>query len=74
MNKLISLYEFLSPKFQNVFLEYKVNPIPRFFRHQTETNSLPQPFSALYEIINGNREKYKELNNFKNRIALIYYG
>lgn len=75
MNKLISLYKFLSPKFQNVFLEYKVNPNPRFFRHQTETNSLPQPFSALYEIINGNREKYKELLAFflsqKDKIQLF---
>ena len=64
MNKLLSLYKFLSPKFQTIFLEYKVNSIPRFIKNPTAKDSRPQPFSALYEIINGYRDNYKDLLTF----------
>ncbi len=64
MNKLLSLYKFLSPKFQTIFLEYRVNSIPRFIKNPTAKNSRPQPFSALYEIINGYRDNYKDLLTF----------
>lgn len=54
-----SLYRFLSPKFQNVFLEYKVNFKPRYGHGSGEAH---QP---LYSIINKNREVYKKfLNEF----------
>jgi hypothetical protein len=54
MNKKIkSLYHFLSPKFQSVHLDYRVNPKPKL------TTGNPT-FSALYEIIDGNRALYKE--------------
>lgn len=51
--KIKSLYRFLSPKFQSVHLDYRVNPKPRL------TTGNPT-FSALYEIIDGNRALYKE--------------
>src|SRR4030065_193158 len=47
------IYRFLSPKYQNLFLEYKVNFKPRF------GNGLP-PHSLLYEIINSNRKVYSD--------------
>jgi hypothetical protein len=48
------IYRFLSPKFQNLFLEYKVTFKPRY------GNGLP-PHSDLYSIIDSKRVKYKEL-------------
>ena len=73
MNKLISLYKFLSPKFQNVFLEYKVKTKPRFTPNSPTT--IPQPFTALNDIINGYREDYQKLLSFfltqKDSIQLI---
>jgi len=51
---LKSLYRFLSPKFQNVFLEYKVDFKPRFGHGKNEAH--PQ----LYGIINSCREDYKQ--------------
>ena len=53
---LKQIYKFLSPKFQNLFLEYKVNFKPRYGHGKP-------PHQDLYEIINANREKYKELIN-----------
>ncbi len=53
MKKIKSLYHFLSPKFQTVHLEYRVNPKPRL-------SSGNQTCSALYEIINENRALYEE--------------
>jgi len=55
------LYKFLSPKYQNLFLEYKVDFKPRYGHGKT-------PHNELYKIINLNREKYKELINK----ALLY--
>lgn len=43
----------MSPKFQSVHLDYRVNPKPKL------TTGNPT-FSALYEIIDGNRALYKE--------------
>lgn len=54
MKKLKSIYRFLSPKFQSVHLEYKVDPKPRY-GHGKPAHPL------LYEIINKNRNDYKEL-------------
>ena len=49
---LKQLYRFLHPRFQNLFLEYKVNLKPRF------GHGLPA-HPELYEIINSNRQLYK---------------
>lgn len=48
------MYRFLNPKFQNLFMEYKVNFKPRY------GHGLP-PHKDLYSIINSNREDYKKL-------------
>ena len=48
-----TLYRFLSPRFQSVFLDYKVVFKPRF--EPQKKNPHPQ----LFEIINANREDYK---------------
>lgn len=53
---LKSFYHFLSPKHQNLFLEYKVSFKPRY------GNGLP-PHSELFSIINSNRDDYKVLLN-----------
>jgi hypothetical protein len=50
------IYKFLSPKHQNLFLEYKVSFKPRY------GNSLP-PHTELYSIINSNRDDYKVILN-----------
>lgn len=53
-----SLYRFLSPKFQTIHLDYKVNPVPRYGWGKPA-------HSMLYEIINANRDIYKSyLNDF----------
>jgi hypothetical protein len=46
------LYRFLNPKFQNLFLEYKVNFKPRYGHGKP-------PHKSLYEIIDQNKETYK---------------
>lgn len=51
---LKALYRFASPKFQTVFLDYKVTMIPRF------GHGLP-PHQGLYKIINEERESYRAL-------------
>ncbi|MBS1647511.1 MAG: class I SAM-dependent methyltransferase [Bacteroidetes bacterium] len=51
IHKIKAAYKFFSPKFQNVFLEYKVQPKPRHHN---------KPHSLLYEIINANRDLYKK--------------
>jgi hypothetical protein len=50
---ITEVYKFISPKFQNLFLEYKVNFKPRY------GNGLP-PHSLLFEIINSKREVYSD--------------
>lgn len=54
--KIKETYKFLSPKFQNVFLEYKVNVQPRFGHGKP-------PHPKLYEIVNNYREDYKDFLN-----------
>lgn len=48
------IYRFLSPKFQNLFLDYKVDFKPRYGHGAA-------PHTELYRIINSNRDAYKEL-------------
>lgn len=55
------IYRFLSPKFQNIFLDYKVDSKPRY-GHGLKAHS------KLYDIINQNRDEYKILLNK----ALLY--
>lgn len=51
---LKELYRFLSPRFQNLFLEYRVQLKPRY------GHGMP-PHGALYDIINEHRETYHTL-------------
>lgn len=48
------LYRFLSPKFQNLFLDYPVNFKPRYGHGKP-------PHTALYDIIAANRDTYQYL-------------
>lgn len=48
------VYRFLSPKFQNLFLDYKVDFKPRFGHGKP-------PHSELFKIIDSNRDTYKLL-------------
>jgi len=48
------IYRFLSPKFQNLFLEYKVEFKPRYGHGKP-------PHQDLYKIINANRDSYSDL-------------
>jgi hypothetical protein len=57
INKIKSIYRFLSPKFQSVHLDYKVNVQPRY-GHGKPAHPL------LYDIINGNRRMYEDTLNF----------
>ncbi len=50
------IYKFLNPKFQNLFLDYKVDLKPRYGYGKPAHKD-------LYKIINSNRSKYKELLN-----------
>lgn len=66
MANLKSIYKFISPKFQNLFLEYKVSLKPRY------GHGLPA-HPMLYEIIDRNRNQYKELLNeaLKNKDVFL---
>lgn len=48
------IYQFLHPKFQNLFLEYKVSFKPRYGHGKP-------PHPELYSIINSGREQYREI-------------
>ncbi len=54
MEKIKSVYRFLSPKFQSVHLEYKVTPKPRY-GHGNPSHTL------LFDLINRGRPLYKDL-------------
>ncbi|MBK8847862.1 MAG: class I SAM-dependent methyltransferase [Bacteroidetes bacterium] len=54
MSFIKSLYRFISPRFQNIFLEYKVDFGPRY----TESTA---PHRLLNELINRNRNEYARL-------------
>ncbi len=65
---LKSLYRFLSPRFQTLFLEYKVALKPRY------GHGLP-PHSRLLEIIDNQRETYQfwlgKINGFAPQLQTI---
>ncbi|MBK7602632.1 MAG: class I SAM-dependent methyltransferase [Saprospiraceae bacterium] len=65
---LKSIYRFLSPKFQNIFLDYKVDMRPRY------GHGLPA-HKGLYEIINAHRSDYelilKEALKYKEQFWII---
>jgi hypothetical protein len=66
LEKLKSLYRFISPKFQSVHLDYKVHPQPRYGHGKP-------PHQLLYEFINANRDHYaKTLNSFLDYKANIH--
>jgi hypothetical protein len=48
------IYRFLNPKFQNLFLEYKVDLKPRYGHGKPAHHD-------LYAIINSNRDKYSDI-------------
>src|SRR5690606_4274036 len=50
------LYRFLNPKFQNLFLEYKVDLKPRYGHGKPAHQD-------LYKIIDSNRDTYRKLIN-----------
>jgi hypothetical protein len=54
--KIKNVYQFLHPKFQNLFLEYKVKFQPRYGHGKP-------PHTELNNIINSNRDAYKYLIN-----------
>lgn len=54
MNKIKTIYRFLSSKFQKLFLEYPVDFKPRYGHGKP-------PHPELYNIINKNRDSYKEI-------------
>jgi len=62
------LYRFLSPKFQNVFLDYKVNFSPRYGHGKP-------PHKGLYEIIRQGDETYnaflQQALNYKEQLQQI---
>jgi hypothetical protein len=64
---ITEIYRFLSPKFQNLFLEYKVNFKPRY------GNGLP-PHPELYSIINAYRDNYKILLNRILEYKEVFWG
>ena len=64
---LKEIYKFFSPKYQNLFLEYKVNFRPRY------GNGL-QPHQELYSIINAQRESYQNLINKSLGYKEILWG
>ncbi len=47
-----SWYRFLSPKFQNVFLDYRVDFKPRFGHGNKNQHK------SLFDIVDANREEY----------------
>ena len=63
MSLIKSIYRFVSPKFQTLFNEYRVDFKPRFGHGKP-------PHDKLYSIVNNNRSEYsktlKEFLNFKS--------
>lgn len=53
IEKAKAIYRFLSPKFQSVFLEYKVTPQPRY------GHGFP-PHALLFDLVNSNRQLYQQ--------------
>jgi len=68
MQKLIkSLYRFLSPKWQNLFMEYKVDFKPRYGHGQSA-------HALLYELINKNRSIYSDILNEALQYKQVFQG
>jgi len=66
LKKLKSIYKYISPKFQSIHLEYKVEPKPRY-GHGNPAHEL------LYDVINLNRSEYKNhLEEFLLHIEKIH--
>lgn len=61
------IYKFLSPKFQTIFLEYKVDSTPRYGWGKP-------PHKELYEIINADRNKYSDLLNYYLTFTDVFKG
>lgn len=60
------IYRFLNPKFQNLFLEYKVNFQPRYGHGKP-------PHKQLYDIVNSRRSEYVNiLNKITNHKEFIW--
>lgn len=68
LNMIKQLYRFLNPKFQNLFLEYKVDFKPRYGHGKPAHQD-------LYMIIDSNRDKYRDFINkslsYKDKIWMI---
>lgn len=64
---LKSLYYFLSPSWQNLFMDYRVNFKPRYGHGNPAHNS-------LYEIIDRNRKHYIDVLNEAVRCKHIFQG
>lgn len=54
LNMIKQIYRFLNPKFQNLFLEYKVDFKPRYGHGKPAHKD-------LHKIIDSNRDNYKDL-------------
>lgn len=54
MSSIKDLYRFFSPRYQNAFLDYKVELQPRYGHGKA-------PHAGLYQMINANREAYGRL-------------
>lgn len=65
---LKSIYHFLSPKFQNVFLEYKVNFKPRYGHGNGSAHPL------LHEIINEQRDVFHDYLTKFSKFSDIYFN
>ncbi|MCO6494672.1 MAG: class I SAM-dependent methyltransferase [Bacteroidetes bacterium] len=60
IDKIKSVYRFISPKFQTLHLDYKVSPMPRYGHGNP-------PHPMLHDLINQNRTLYKEnIESFLN--------
>lgn len=60
------IYRFLNPKFQNIFIDYPVNNIPRYNKGN--------PHHKLYDIINAKRDFYKNLLNEVLEFKDVFHG
>ena len=60
------IYRFLNPKYQNLFLEYKVDFKPRYGHGKPA-------HSDLFKIIDSNRENYKTLINKALSLKEIFW-
>lgn len=60
IDKIKSVYRFISPKFKTLHLDYKVSPMPRYGHGNP-------PHPMLHDLINQNRTLYKEnIESFLN--------